>query len=294
MDVKLLPPEEAFKWPEQAIRDKAWIEAAKRWAVLREVYPQHPATWCRAASAHIEAEEWEQADALLASARQKFPHNPNSFLQSAELSIRQERWDSAECYLSQARKQFSDSFLVWMKSVECARQKGDLEQAELYNKKARQSASGEQLTAVFIQYAELAMCSEEWEKALERWSLVRDLSPERPVGYLRAAEAARQLGRFKEARQLTLAQQYGDDVFVDDQSDHPRERREVVQGGHARLGGLVELIWTKALFNLRSEVQRNYLSYGWWVLEPLLHMIVYYVVFGLLLSRGEQNIPSFC
>ena len=62
---------------------------------------------------------------------------------------------------------------------------------------------------------------------------------------------------------------------------------------HANSGRLLELIWTKAVFNLRSEVHRNYLSYGWWVLEPLLHMGIYYLVFGLLLQRGDANYSTF-
>jgi len=40
-------------------------------------------------------------------------------------------------------------------------------------------------------------------------------------------------------------------------------------------------------------VHRNYLSYGWWILEPLLHMVVYYLVFGLLLQRGGEDYPVF-
>jgi len=55
----------------------------------------------------------------------------------------------------------------------------------------------------------------------------------------------------------------------------------------------VELIVIKALFNLRSEVHKNYLSYLWWIVEPLLHMSVYYLVFGFLLKRGGPNFPMF-
>lgn len=47
----------------------------------------------------------------------------------------------------------------------------------------------------------------------------------------------------------------------------------------------LELIWVKASFNLRSEASVNYLSYAWWIIEPLLHMVVYYVVFSFLLAR---------
>jgi len=56
---------------------------------------------------------------------------------------------------------------------------------------------------------------------------------------------------------------------------------------------LLDLILIKAVFNLRSEVQRNYLSYAWWIIEPLLYMVVYYVVFGILLKSGGENFTVF-
>lgn len=55
----------------------------------------------------------------------------------------------------------------------------------------------------------------------------------------------------------------------------------------------LELIWVKASLNLRSEASVNYLSYAWWVIEPLLHMVVYYVVFSFLLARGGENYVAF-
>ncbi|MEZ9604492.1 ABC transporter permease [Vibrio sp. 10N.261.55.A10] len=55
----------------------------------------------------------------------------------------------------------------------------------------------------------------------------------------------------------------------------------------------LELIWVKASFNLRSEASVNYLSYAWWIIEPLLHMVVYYVVFSFLLARGGDNYVAF-
>jgi len=55
----------------------------------------------------------------------------------------------------------------------------------------------------------------------------------------------------------------------------------------------IELIWGKASLTLRSEASVNYLGYAWWVIEPLLHMVVYYVVFSLLLARGGDNYVAF-
>jgi lipopolysaccharide transport system permease protein len=55
----------------------------------------------------------------------------------------------------------------------------------------------------------------------------------------------------------------------------------------------IELLWLKVKLNLRSEAGRNYLSYGWWVLEPLLYMLMFYVVFDRLLHSGIDDFVAF-
>lgn len=44
---------------------------------------------------------------------------------------------------------------------------------------------------------------------------------------------------------------------------------------------------------LRAEASRNYLSFLWWVLEPLFSMLVFYIVFGLLFQRGTEDFVPF-
>lgn len=44
---------------------------------------------------------------------------------------------------------------------------------------------------------------------------------------------------------------------------------------------------TKAL--LLSEESRTYLGFLWWIVEPLLELGIYYVVFGLILQRGGPD-----
>ncbi len=55
----------------------------------------------------------------------------------------------------------------------------------------------------------------------------------------------------------------------------------------------VDLIWVKVIGNLKAETARDYLGYCWWILEPLLQMIVYYFVFGVMLQRGTDNYVAF-
>ena len=285
---ELPSPQEAFDWPLQAARERKWSEAAQRWAVLRKAYPEQPATWLQAASAHIEAGELEEADKLLTYALEHFRNNPTTVWLSAELAMRCEKWDVAEEFLQLAREKAPEHLQTWLISADCAERRGDQKLAESYNEKAYQCEPDR--PAPFIQHAEQAMRTQQWSQALERWAILRSRFPDVPAGYLRAAEAARQLGHSKEARKLTLAQQYGTDIFADDQQTRSVPKQRDI---NKSITHLTELIWIKAIFNLRSEVHRNYLSYGWWVLEPLLHMAVYYVVFGMLLSRGDENFPVF-
>jgi lipopolysaccharide transport system permease protein len=284
----LLPPEKAFEWAHDAMREQNWGDAAQRWSVLRQGYPDHPAPWFQGAAAHIKIGEFDQAEKLLTEAHQKHPAHPAYFFESVKIANARQDWETANKLLEHAHQSYPDNLQTWLISAESAEKQGEQEQAKEYYRRACQC--NPELPAPFIQMAEFAMRAEQWELALEYWNTVRSRFPDHPNGDLRASVAASKLGRTQEARQLTLAHQYGPDFLTNESNDQnllkPQSRQQT-------LTRLLELIWTKARFNLRSEVHRNYLSYGWWVLEPLLHMVVYYVVFGLLLQRGGGNFPVF-
>lgn len=284
---ELLPPEQAFEWPHQSEKNQNWNVAARRWAILREAYPDNPDTWLQGANAYIKAEEPQQANALLEHARQHFTNHPETLIISAEYSMYSQDWVSADIFLKQARDTFPDSVKTWLKSSEYAEHQGDLKLAGEYNEKARNLFPEDQ--APFIQYAELAMQSKQWEQALDRWEVVRSRFPGAPAGYHRAAEAARHLNRQQDARKLTLAYQYGTEILDETQIEYNRKK----SGRHTSIFQLLDLIWVKAILDLRSEVHHNFLLYGWWLIEPLLHMVAYYVIFGLLLERGGENYPVF-
>ncbi len=278
---------ETIKLAQQFMQNKEWSKAKIIWSVLRNTYPKQAAPWLQGAIAEISCGDLEHAGYLLSHAREQFPNNSNAYLISAELAIKNKQWEEAGDLLQQARERFPDNLQVWMKSAECAEHQDNQKQAIAFNEKAQQCAPDS--PAPFIQHAELAMRSSQWELALQHWETLRNLFPDIQMGYIRAAEAARRLNRPQEARQLMLAQQYGAEIFDDDISPDTSRQSKI----HSKFSQFLELIWTKTLFSLRSEVHRNYLSYGWWILEPLLYMVVYYVVFGLLLQRGGEDFPAF-
>ena len=56
---------------------------------------------------------------------------------------------------------------------------------------------------------------------------------------------------------------------------------------------LLEVFFTKLVFNLKSEASKTYLSYVWWLLEPALMVAVLYVVFAIFLARGTEDFVIF-
>ena len=53
------------------------------------------------------------------------------------------------------------------------------------------------------------------------------------------------------------------------------------------------LIDTKAKMSLKAESSKLYLSFLWWILEPLLMVLIFYFVFAVLLKSGQRDFVIF-
>lgn len=56
---------------------------------------------------------------------------------------------------------------------------------------------------------------------------------------------------------------------------------------------ILDLILYKTYADLRAEAAKTYINYLWWVLDPILSMLVFYLVFGLLFQRGGGDFVAF-
>lgn len=56
---------------------------------------------------------------------------------------------------------------------------------------------------------------------------------------------------------------------------------------------LLRLMLYKSYANLKTELSKLHLGILWWVIEPVLHMTIYYVVFAVLQNRGSHNFIPF-
>jgi len=54
-----------------------------------------------------------------------------------------------------------------------------------------------------------------------------------------------------------------------------------------------DLVFSKLIYNLKSEASKTYLGYAWWILEPMLFVFVFYLVFEKLLQRGGPGFLVF-
>lgn len=53
------------------------------------------------------------------------------------------------------------------------------------------------------------------------------------------------------------------------------------------------LIFYKTYADLKAETERTYLGFLWWIFEPIMFMLVFYIIFGLLMNRGPEDFVPF-
>jgi len=56
---------------------------------------------------------------------------------------------------------------------------------------------------------------------------------------------------------------------------------------------MLEVFFTQLRLNLKSETRKTYLNYLWWILEPALFTLVFYLVFAVFLNRGTEGFLLF-
>lgn len=275
--------ESGFEWARDAMRKQKWNVAAQRWEILRKAFPEMAPVWVQGAVACRRDGQIGEAERLLHHAQENFPQNDNVLFELSEIAKHKGEFSQALHYLVDIRERRPNNPLSLIRMTEIHLLKNEVDEAIAVNKELM--TRFEDRSEVWIQYAEIAMKQLNWEEALLRWKKVQKKFPEIKRGYLGAAEVAENLGNTQEAKRYRLAAEYGQQALIEE----PFETTEKSGQGASSKSGLLELIWVKSTFNLKSEASRNKLSYLWWLIEPLLFMAVFYIVFAVLLDRGGEN-----
>ena len=56
---------------------------------------------------------------------------------------------------------------------------------------------------------------------------------------------------------------------------------------------VLELVRYKTYADLRAEAAKTYINYLWWIIDPILSMLVFYMVFGVMLQNGTEGFVAF-
>lgn len=56
---------------------------------------------------------------------------------------------------------------------------------------------------------------------------------------------------------------------------------------------ILQTAWLRALMGLKSEARETRLGHLWWLVEPAMHLTVYYLVFGVLLRHGGDDYVAY-
>lgn len=278
--------EDAFKWARSAMGSGDWHTAADRWLVLRSAFPDSPQPYFQATLCLIRGKQLDAAKDALDCATVKFAGNHTPVLLGARLAVALNDHELASNTLLEVQSDRPSDPATWLTSAECYEDMGEIDAAAAAYIKMQQCDPEARHT--YVKRAQLFMRAEMWGQALDAWKVVRDLFPDFPAGWIQGSQAAKRSGDVKEARRLALAFQHKG-IESEESSLIPESPLE----NNFNKPISLRLIWTGAVLDLRAEVSRHVLSYAWWIIEPALHMAVYYVVFGMLLNRGVENYPVF-
>lgn len=288
MKTYLPKPKNIFTWAQRAMRLEKWEEALQRWSVLREAYPNQVKPWIKSAVALCKLCRYKDAAILLAQGIKKFPNNIRLQIQLAEVLMQDNQIQEAVVVWKKIIEQSPEEVLPWVRLSDSYFLLGDMQQAEEVSLQAREKFSDHTFPRVHC--AEQITDLKNWNAALEGFHDVREQGPT-ILGHDQGAVAAERAGSNKKFVGELVTKESGPDWFPENRNENNFET--IAVPARRSLQNFLDLVWIKAIFNLKSEASRNKLSYAWWILEPLLYMMVFYIVFTKLLDRGGEGYVAY-
>ena len=55
----------------------------------------------------------------------------------------------------------------------------------------------------------------------------------------------------------------------------------------------LEFVWYRAMAEIKSDMSKGFLGFLWWIVEPLVYMSVFYVIFGVVFKQKDDNYIAF-
>ncbi len=179
-----------------------WIEAACRWADLRERFPLRISGYYGGGSTLSLLNKPDEADVVYRAAFARFPVAPHLLEGFARVADRKgDRVEGARRW-SALMTLFPDNVQAHIQLASCLREIGQREPAEAILKEAAGRFAN--VPQFLISLAEMSARQENWSEALKRWDDVATKFHGMFQGYLGAARTLLALGRYADAQNVIL------------------------------------------------------------------------------------------
>lgn len=186
-----------------AYRQKRWEEAKRRFAVVRERFPEDPSGYRGGAEALSSTGQLVEAEELLEAGMNRLS-DPHLALTHALIPVspllRERDRNTAIARLNQVCDRYPEFEQGYVVTARLMRECGRLDEAE---KVASRGLGHRTRSAELgIEYAKIAQEKENWSEAIERFRAVTNKFPDQSIGKIGLAEALSLLEHFEEAELL--------------------------------------------------------------------------------------------
>jgi tetratricopeptide (TPR) repeat protein len=174
-----------------------WPEAVRRWAIVRERYPNEPSGWQMGAAALRESGQREEAEALLAEALIHFPDHEATLAEYASIAQARSDWPTAVRRWEELRRAVPRSLRGYTAAAHALRQAGFPKEAEALLELATERFPDD--AGPLINAAWMATHRNDMPVAIDRWNRLLARLPDDPTGYHGMAYTLRAAQRLDEA-----------------------------------------------------------------------------------------------
>jgi tetratricopeptide (TPR) repeat protein len=186
----------------QAFHKRDWDEADRRWARVRERFPDALIGYSAAITTQREAGRLDAAEAMAERMLERFPNEPAALNEQAWLIAARGRHAEAVVRWASIRERFPKEWVPYLGGARALRETGHVAEAETLLR-----AGTDQFPSELVLLTELAAGAtnrRDWPEAIQRWEKVRLRFPAQLSGYTNGAQALRAAERFDDAEALLL------------------------------------------------------------------------------------------
>jgi tetratricopeptide (TPR) repeat protein len=204
----------ALAWAASSQRRAQWLEALRRWEIVRATFPNEPEGFKESAQALHAVGRAQEAEALVEDAMARFPADIGLAMGTAHAAMNRREWRIAVDRWNHVRTAFPDHHGGYVGGSVAHHQLGESSAADELLEEARSKFP--QSVEAALGWALLAWYRQELPDAVRRFALIREAFPSVATVYLMSARILQEAGELDERRSIadTARERFPEDEEV--------------------------------------------------------------------------------